>query len=127
MECKTWEEQKNVECNFRVLADVPKVKMSRIHPLQQKAVKRIHDAIEWDERVAAIVLFGSSVNLRCTIHSDLDLVVRLRPEFVNNETKNEVSEKIQEACGWNADVLWYDRICNSKNLMNNVLKEVQIL
>ncbi|RKI24609.1 hypothetical protein D7V82_19085 [bacterium 1xD8-6] len=127
MECKTWEEQKNVECNFRVLADVPKVKMSRIHPLQQKAVKRIHDAIEWDERVAAIVLFGSSVNLRCTIHSDLDLVVRLRPEFVNNETKNEVSEKIQEACGWNADVLWYDRICNSKNLMNNVLKGVQIL
>lgn len=127
MECKTWEEQKNVECNFCVLADVPKVKMSRIHPLQQKAVKRIHDAIEWDERVAAIVLFGSSVNLRCTIHSDLDLVVRLRPEFVNNETKNEVSEKIQEACGWNADVLWYDRICNSKNLMNNVLKGVQIL
>ena len=127
MEGKTWEEQKNVECNFRVLADVPKVKMSRIHPLQQKAVKRIHDAIEWDERVAAIVLFGSSVNLRCTIHSDLDLVVRLRPEFVNNETKNEVSEKIQEACGWNADVLWYDRICNSKNLMNNVLKGVQIL
>ena len=127
MECKTWEEQKNVECNFRVLADVPKVKMSRIHPLQQKAVKRIHDAIEWDERVAALVLFGSSVNLRCTIHSDLDLVVRLRPEFVNNETKNEVSEKIQEACGWNADVLWYDRICNSKNLMNNVLKGVQIL
>ena len=127
MECKTWEEQKNVECNFRVLADVPKVKMSRIHPLQQKAVKRIHDAIEWDERVAAIVLFGISVNLRCTIHSDLDLVVRLRPEFVNNETKNEVSEKIQEACGWNADVLWYDRICNSKNLMNNVLKGVQIL
>lgn len=48
MECKTWEEQKNVECNFRVLADVPKVKMSRIHPLQQKAVKRIHDVIpEW--------------------------------------------------------------------------------
>ena len=127
MECKTWEEQKNVECNFRVLADVPKVKMSRIHPLQQKAVKRIHDAIEWDERVAAIVLFGSSVNLRCTIHSDLDLVVRLRPEFVNNETKNEVSEKIQEACGWNADVLWYDRICNSECLMDNVLKGVQIL
>ena len=91
MECKTWEEQKNVECCFRVGP------------------------------------FGSSVNLRCTIHSDLDLVVRLRPEFVNNETKNEVSEKIQEACGWNADVLWYDRICNSECLMDNVLKGVQIL
>jgi hypothetical protein len=44
MECKTWEEQRDVECCFRVLADLPKVKMSRIHPLQQEAVKRIHDA-----------------------------------------------------------------------------------
>jgi hypothetical protein len=48
MECKTWEEQRDAECCFRVLADLPEVKMSRIHPLQQKAVKRIHDVIpEW--------------------------------------------------------------------------------
>lgn len=125
--CRTWDEQRNIECHFRTLVDLPKVEVSRIHSLQQRFVKNIHTALEPDSRVAAIVLFGSSVNLRCTIHSDLDLVVRLRPEYIDNKTKNEVSEKIQEACEWQADVLWYDRICNNKHLMDNVLKGIQIL
>lgn len=127
VECRTWEEQKNVKCIFHALVDIPGVEVSRIHPLQQEDVKKVFHALKGEERIKAVVLFGSSVNLRCTIYSDLDFVVQLKPGYINNEVKNDVSEKIQEACNWNADVLWYDRIYTNERLMDSVLKGVQIL
>lgn len=125
--CRTWEEQKNVKCIFRTLVDIPGVEVSRIHPLQQEDVKRVCHALEGEERIKAVVLFGSSVNLRCTIYSDLDFVIQLKSDYLNNEVKNDISEKIQEACDWNADILWYDRIYTNERLMDNVLKGVQIV
>lgn len=125
--CRTWEEQKNVKCIFQTLVDIPGVEVNRIHPLQQESVRNVCQALKGEERIKAVVLFGSSVNLRCTIHSDLDFVVQLKPEYINNEVKNDISEKIQEACNWNADVLWHDRIYTNKRLMDNVLKGVQIV
>lgn len=127
VECRTWEEQKNVKCIFSVLVDIPGVEVSRIHPLQQEDVKKVFHALKGEERIKTVVLFGSSVNLRCTIYSDLDFVVQLKSDFINNEVKNDVSEKIQEACNWNADILWYDRIYTNDRLMDNVLKGVQIV
>ena len=127
VECRTWEEEKNVKCIFHTLVEIPGVEVCRIHPLQQEAVKNVFDALKGEERIKVVVLFGSSVNLRCTIHSDLDFVVQLKPDFINNEVKNDISEKIQEACNWNADVLWYDRIYTNKKLMDNVLRGVQIV
>ncbi len=127
VKCSKWDQQDNLRCEFPVLLQIPRVETERIHPLQQKKIFRICEILRDDERVLTVVLFGSSVNLRCNQYSDIDVVVRLREEFVCNEVKNDVSEKIQLACDWNADILWYDRIQNNSRFLENVLKGVQII
>lgn len=127
MHTSTWEDQRELKCIFPVIYSVPSVEIERVHPLQQESVCRIYRELHGDPRVVAVVLFGSSVNLRCTLRSDLDLAVRLNEEFVNRETKNEISERIQEACNWNADILWYDRIREGSRIYCNILKGVQIV
>lgn len=127
IKCPKWDQQDNLRCEFPVLLQIPGVETERIHQLQQKKVFRICEILRDDERVLTVVLFGSSVNLRCNQYSDIDVAVRLREEFVCNEVKNDVSEKIQLACDWNADILWYDRIQNNSRFLENVLKGVQII
>lgn len=48
--------------------------------------------------------------MRCTGKSDIDLVVKLKEECISDEMKNSISEKIQAACDWNADIVWRDRL-----------------
>lgn len=127
LECPTWEGQKDLRCIFPVICEVPGIDIQYVYPLQQRAVCKIHESLKNDDRVVAVVLFGSSVNLRCTKNSDLDLVVRLADECVNNSVKSEVSEVIQEACDWNADILWFDRICPADRIYDSVLKGVRIV
>lgn len=126
-ECHIWEEQDNYVTNFPVVETHSIVPVKNIYPLKQKDAIRIHDALCDDNRVNNIILFGSSVTMRCNKNSDLDLSVRLYPDYINNSVKNEVSEKIQSICDWNADIIWFDRIKNPSRLYNNILKGVQIL
>ena len=73
------------------------------------------------------MLFGSAVNLRCNIHSDIDIVVRLNDGYVRRDVKNDVSEKIQILSGWKADILWYDELLPGERIYSSVLKGVQIV
>lgn len=123
----TWEQERNKRYCFPVVAENDVVHMSYIHPLQQVSVNKINNALRNDDRVCAVVLFGSSINLRCNIHSDLDLVIRLDERYVNRETKNEISEIVQECCNWNADILWYDMLQPNERVYKEVLKGVQIV
>ncbi|MCM1236728.1 MAG: hypothetical protein NC489_42170 [Ruminococcus flavefaciens] len=123
----TWEEQRNRRIIFPVMIECPPVHMEFIHPLKQKLVYDIHQALVDDARVRTILMFGSSVNLRCTIYSDADLAVRLSDDCITKEVKNEVSEIIQKAADWNADILWYDSLDRSERIYGDILKGVQIL
>ncbi|MCM1287325.1 MAG: nucleotidyltransferase domain-containing protein [Clostridium sp.] len=125
--CPTWEGQRDLRCIFPVICEAPDIDIQYVYPLQQRAVCRIHEALKNDNRVIAVVLFGSSVNLRCTKNSDLDLVVRLADKYINNSVKSEVSETIQEAADWNADVLWFDRIHPTDRIYDSILKGVRIV
>jgi len=71
-----------------------------------------------------IVVFGSSLNLRCTVDSDLDLAIKLKDDNVSNEIKTEISEKIQSAYDWNADILWRDRLNESDRILHEIRKGV---
>jgi predicted nucleotidyltransferase len=123
----TWERQRDIRCVFPVCVECDGINVQYIHPLQQKRAVAINRALQNDKRVVSIVLFGSSVNLRCNIHSDLDVVVRLKDDSITRENKNDVSEIIQECCDWNADVLWYDLLDRKGHIYNDVLKGVRIV
>lgn len=111
---------------FPVLCPHEKIDMSRVYPIMQPFVIRIFDTVKTDRRVSSIVLFGSSVTQRCHKGSDLDLAVRLRPDSLMTETKNEVSLKLQESTDWNADILWFDRLSPEDRIYPEILKGVQI-
>lgn len=112
---------------FPIIVDNKNIDMSRIHPLKQKVVSRINDELMYDTGIASIMLFGSSVMMRCNQNSDIDLAIRLQDDFVNEGTKNTVSEKIQEVCDWNADILWFDRISRDDRIYHDICKGVQIV
>ncbi len=121
------QESKSEKYYFKVLYNSDKVDMKRVFPTKQLAVSRISQAFAGDKRLACILLFGSSVTMNCNKDSDIDLLVRLNKDCVNVETKNEISEKLQELCDWNADIIWYDRISPQERIYKNILKGVQIV
>jgi len=112
---------------FKVLYNSDKVDMRRVFPTKQLVVSKINQTFAGDKRLACIMLFGSSVTMKCNKDSDIDLLVRLNKDYITVETKNEISEKLQELCDWNADIIWYDRISPKERIYKNILKGVQIV
>lgn len=123
----TWEQVKYKSYKFPVIYNTDRFEICRVHPLMQEGAIKINQAVIDDDRVVCVMLFGSATNIRCNKNSDFDLLVRLKEEYDNWETKNEVSEKIQEACDWNADVIWYNRDNENSQLYRHVIKGVQIV
>ena len=119
--------KKNKYYLFKKICNCPGVDIRRVFPTKQKVAKKINESFKNDKRIACIILFGSSVTIRCNSGSDLDLMVRLSDKQNSNENKNEISEKIQELTDWNADIIWYDRIDKSDRIYKNILKGVQIV
>ena len=122
-----WEDARYKSYIFPKVVDTDAFDIRRVHPLMQQTALNINLALRGDPRVTAVVLFGGSTTIRCHEQSDADVVVRLAPGCETLDVKNDVSEKIQEATGWNADVLWYDQIRNEERLLSHVLKGVQIV
>lgn len=112
---------------FPVIVPESKVNMKRVYPTKQELVYRLHNELYPDPRIISVMLFGSSITMQCNSHSDTDLSVRLDNNCINNETKNEISEKIQDICDWKADIIWYDRINTDDKIYHNICKGVQIV
>lgn len=112
---------------FPVIVPSSKVNMKRVYPTKQSLIYTLHNELYADSRITSIVLFGSSITMQCNKDSDTDLAVRLREDCINNDTKNSVSEIIQEICDWNADIIWYDRIDKSDRIYHDICKGVQIV
>lgn len=121
-----WSKLIKTKLYFNQVVSAEGFEIRRIYPLQQKAAKNVYDSMKVDSRVKSVVLIGSSISIRCNIYSDLDFIVELYPAFVSREVKNEVSEKIQIACDWNADILWYDRIKQNTDLMKDMQEGVKL-
>ena len=119
-----WEAAKKKKYAFPVVADCEGFDMSRVHPLKQREILAVYDAVSKDPRVETLVLFGGATTIRCSRASDIDLAVGLGPEFVNSEAKNEISEKIQNACGFDADIIWLDAVKSGSQLQKNIERGV---
>lgn len=123
----SWDDARRKAYKFPVVAETDAFDISRVHPLKQREALAVFEAIRDDDRISAAIIFGSAQTIRCQGKSDLDLCVALKPCCTDADTKNEVSEKIQKACGFDADILWLDRLEKGSFIYENVMRGVRIV
>lgn len=61
--------------DFEIKKGVSFCHANRVHPLMQERVQKVLDTLACDENIKKIVLFGSSLEFRCSSVSDLDLYI----------------------------------------------------
>ena len=122
----SWEDMKKYTFSFPIIVNNDNYEVKRIHPLMQKPVNDIYQIIKNDNRIKKVILFGSSVNIRCGIHSDIDLAIELNESDFNRDSQNEISEAIQIITEYNCDIVWLNTIDKNTQLYNNILSGVTI-
>ena len=113
--------------SFPIIVPNSSVDMKRVYPTKQALIYELHSKLHSDQRITSIMLFGSSVTMQCTYESDTDLAIRLAENHTDNETKNSVSETVQEICNWSADIIWFDRINKDDKIFHDICRGVQIV
>ncbi len=68
--------------DFEVLPGVDFENDNRIHPLKQRDVMRLVEAVKMDEHILAVIVFGSAVRFDCHSQSDLDVLVVREDELL---------------------------------------------
>ena len=89
--------------------DVTAFDISRVYPLQQDNVKAAYNAIKDFDCIKRVVVFGSSITMKCTEHSDLDLCIELKNPG-NVEDMCKVGAAIRDAVDCNVDILWRESL-----------------
>jgi len=123
---QSWQMKRYKQYRFPLICPSASYDASRVHPLKQRLIFALADALKADSRIESVTLFGGSTTVRCTKNSDIDVAIKLKPEVKIKEAKNEISEKIQEICDWNADIVWMDRVEEGSKLFNNIARGVVI-
>ena len=123
----TWERAKEKAYRFPLIVPGKGYDASRIHPLKQRAIYDIVSALREEKRIAGLTLFGSAATICCGRKSDVDLAVELKAGFGSREDRNEISECIQNACNYDADILWMDRIRPGSKIDGNIRRGVKLI
>ncbi len=110
---------------FPVLSDCngAEFNIARVYPLKQRASYAISKLAKSDARIKHICLIGSSVSMKCTNTSDIDLIIQLTKEYETTADKNSVSEAIQDVADWGCDILWYDRLQEEDGIYGEIRGE----
>ncbi len=119
----SWEENKNKKFYFPIIIQNNNYECNRIHPLKQKVVSDIYDYVKVKKEIQKVIIFGSSVNIRCNKKSDIDIAIELKDSYFTRIIQNEISEEIQEICEYNSDILWLNKIEQNTILYNNINKK----
>lgn len=112
---------------FPIVVSRSGVRMEHIYPTKQEIAAKIHDALSPRNDILSVMLFGSSISMRCTYDSDTDLAIRLNESENTKEKREEISELVQELCDWKADILWFDRISPNDRVYHDICRGVQIV
>lgn len=118
----SWQQVREKRYKFPDIVNDPQRDFSCFHPLKQKKLKVIYDLVSKDIRINKIIVFGSSLNIRCNKNSDIDIMIELNKEYINKKDKTDISDKISEKLDWNVDILWADRISKNSKLYGNIMK-----
>ena len=117
--------RKTERYHFPIIESDEYVDMSVIYPTKQLLVKQVLDELRNDDRILSLRLFGSSITMACHKYSDLDFAVELKS--TSTETRNEVSEKIQLACNWGADIIWLDHLRPDERLYTEIMNGLVLI
>ncbi len=116
----SWEKNKEKKFYFPIIINNDNYECNRIHPLMQKKVNEIYNKIKNHEEVEKVIVFGSSVNIRCNINSDIDIAIKIKDEYFNRNTQNNISESIGKITNYNADIVWLNTIDELSQLFYNI-------
>lgn len=116
----SWEKNKENIFYFPIIVNNDNYDCARIHPLMQKKVNEIFNEIKKSSIIEKVIIFGSSVNIRCNKNSDLDIAIKLKEEYFNRENQNLISEEIQVISDYNSDIVWLNTIDSQSQLYRNI-------
>ena len=123
----SWQEKRNKAFIFPLIKENKNYDASRIHPLKQRIINDVYDLVSKDYRIKKVIIFGSSVNIRCNRNSDIDIGVLLKEDLFNIENKNQISEAIQKVTDYNSDIIWLNSIDKKSQLFTNIYSEGVII
>lgn len=98
-----------------------------IYPSKQPVVNELYKRFRDNRFVDTMYIFGSVTDIRCNVSSDIDVAVRLYPDYNTKEVRNRVSELIQCICEWNADVIWINDLKYDERLYHEIMGGVRIV
>lgn len=117
--------RRNKIIHFPIIEPDSLVDMSRIYPTKQRIIKNILSTLRSDDRINRLMLFGSSITMACNKDSDIDLAVDLKE--LTTSARNDISEKIQLACDWNADIIWMDHLSSDDRIYKDIMKGLVLI
>lgn len=104
---------------FEVKENVCFVNAQYIHPLKQVLVQSYVECFKQDSNIKAVIIFGSSVEFRCSSYSDLDICIerydkeksfRNYPEEYLEETDivywDSIGDRLRKEIGQKGIVVW---------------------
>ena len=95
-----------------------------IHPLKQRLAAKIADLVQETNLCKRVIVFGSSISMKCNMYSDIDVAVELIND--SRENRNYVSEIIGETSNWNYDVIWLNDLDKSERIWDSIKRGVVI-
>ena len=98
-----------------------------IYPAKQPLVNELYKRFRDNEFVDTMYVFGSVTDIRCNVFSDIDIAVRLHPNYNTKEMRNRISELIQDICEWNADVIWVNDLKCDERLYCEIIGGIRII
>jgi predicted nucleotidyltransferase len=102
--------------SYKICINNPFLNCEKVHPLQQRGVSELLDALD-KSYVNAVWLFGSSVTDRCHNDSDIDIYVELDlPEDVDKENPRLVMHYVPYVYD-----LWTNYLAD-ENLKNEIFR-----
>lgn len=116
----TWEDNKYKIFHFPIIVENLNYECDRIHPLMQKKINEVYNLLKKYDIIEKVILFGSSINIRCNIRSDIDLSIKFKNGHFSRINQNLISEEIQEITEYNADIVWLDTIDENSQLYKNI-------
>lgn len=116
----SWDENKEKKFYFPIIVQNDNYECQRIHPLMQKKVNEIYQYVKLQNEILEVLIFGSSVNIRCHKKSDIDIAIRIKEDHFNREIQNKISEDIQKICDYNSDIVWLNTINANTQFYNNI-------
>lgn len=119
----SWEDSKNKLYYFPVVIENRNYECNRIHPLMQSKINNIYNAIASSKIVKKVIVFGSSVNIRCNKKSDIDIAILLKDDEFNRNNQNSISEEIQEITEYNSDIIWLNTLDSKSKLYENIINK----